>query len=167
MLPHMSAGREQAPLARLGGLLMEWVDTHHLTLGQAADRIGISAETLRLIRNNHYDDLKPDTKRKIDAALGWKEGYGVDNLRAGLDPTPDEPEVQADVADRPADARNDAGAAPRRLGGASPEDVLNHLQVAYQLGGPDYFWQAMVKMNRLHNPAWVEPVPPRKTDRSA
>lgn len=160
----MSAGPEQnpAPLARLGGLLTDWVEAHHLTLGQAAARIGISAETLRLIRNNHYDDLKPDTKRKIDAALGWKDGFGVDELRAGRDPIPvDRADVNTGTTNREASTTG-----PRRIGGATPEEVLNHLRAALQLGGADYFWQAMIKMNRLHNPL-VEPTQPHDTDRSA
>lgn len=158
-------GQEYGPLARLGGLIETWMVEQRLpTLGQAAARIGISAETLRLIRNNHYDDLKPDTKRKIDAALGWEGGRGVDELRAGRDPIRAASTGQAAAR---SERRVASAVEPCRVGGASFEDVLNHLQAAYQLGGEAYGWQALIKMNELHNPLWAEPAPPHDADQSA
>lgn len=156
----MSAGREASELTRLGTHMERRATELGLTWIDVARISGVDRETLRKLRYGLMGPrgAAPRTKYAVAQALRWTSD-SIDRANAEQDPIP----LPADSGTAQADVQGDE---PHTPGGATPEEVLNHLQAALQLGGADYFWQAMIKMNRLHNPL-VEPTQPHDTDRSA
>lgn len=160
----MSAGRDAPELTRLGKYMDHRAGELGLTWIDIARISGVDRETLRKLRYGLMGKrgAAPRTKHAVEQALHWASG-SIDAVDAAGAPTPLAPSGHTAAPAGQASSPTQ----PRRPGGASPEDVLNHLEAALQLGGPEYFWQAMIQMNRLHNPQWVEPIPPQDADRSA
>lgn len=148
---------------RLGQLIDQRCIELGLKLAVVAKRAGLSPEALRLIRNGTTTELQSKSKTGLELALQWAP-TSIEKILAGGDPMPIDP---ADTRAAAMPPEGQAGDELSRPGTASPSAVLAHLQVSLELGGADYFWQAMIRMNRLHNPLWVEPIQHRDDDRSA
>lgn len=159
----MSAGREAPELTRLGTHMERRAAELGLTWIDVARISGVDRETLRKLRYGLMGPrgAAPRTKYAVAQALRWTTD-SIDRANAGQDPIP----LAADSDHTRTAQAGTPGDEPHTPGGATPEEVLNHLQAALQLGGADYFWQAMIKMNRLHNPL-VEPTQPHDTGRTA
>lgn len=76
------------PAARLDRIM----DARRLELDldwkEVADLAGISVQTLDVVRKGKNSTVR--TKRKIDRALQWVPGEGVEAISAGREPTPDD-----------------------------------------------------------------------------
>ena len=62
-----------------------------------ADRAGVARDTIQALELGKRTSFRPRTKRKIDKALRWVEGQGVEHLDVGLEPV-EEPDA-ASVTD--------------------------------------------------------------------
>lgn len=82
----MMVTMNENPAARLDRIM----DVRRLELDldwkEVADLAGISVQTLDVVRKGKNSTVR--TKRKIDRALQWVPGEGVEAIAAGREPTP-------------------------------------------------------------------------------